>query len=371
MAEVIRHAPVPAIGPFASDAGAPETLISILGVACAHGASDVHLQRLGPATQVHLRLDGALVPLVDLPDGLSDRVFGRIKYLARLKTYVESTPQEGRIERGAAGVPDEVRVSTYPTVTGEKIVLRLFATRETRTLEELDLPPKTRDALRKALQNPSGLLLLTGPSGSGKTTTIYACLRELTSQGRHVITVEDPVEQVVTGIMQTEVREEAGLTFSRAARHLLRQDPEVLVIGEIRDSETAQIAMRATLTGHLLIATLHAGSCRTVFERLLLLGVDASSLATTSGLIVNQRLLRRRCRACHGEGCPACLSTGYRGRLPVAEHLVIDEKVRAALRSGSTATLMPEQSLADHVKERIDAGETDFRERERIIGHES
>src|SRR5262249_57805935 len=160
------------------------------------------------------------------------------------------------------------------------------------------------------------------PAGSGKTTTIYSCLRQLTQAGgRHIITIEDPAEQIVPGVMQTEVNEARGLDFAKAARHLLRQDPQVLIIGEIRDEETANLAVRAALTGHLIIATLHAGSCKGVCERLFVLCSDHSAVCSSLELILNQRLLRRLCSSCAGKGCPHCLATGYRGRIPLVESL--------------------------------------------------
>lgn len=354
----------------AATGGAPEAVAALIRRAVDLGASDVHVQRHGGKARVSFRLDGVLVPAMELGEGLAERVFGRIKYLAQLRTYVESMPQDGRIEGKAVGIPDDIRVSTYPAVTGERLVLRLFTARETRTLDQLQLGPAATTALQRFLAGPSGLLLLTGPAGSGKTTTIYACLRQLASDGRHVITVEDPVEQVLPEIMQTEVNEARGLTFACAARHLLRQDPEVLVLGEIRDETTAQIALRAALTGHLLISTLHAGSCRGVLDRLMLLGIDASALAATTGLVLNQRLLRRRCTACRGEGCDACLNTGYRGRVPVAEWLSIDENVRQALHARNLGSVTPSVPLEAMARERVDAGITDRREYQRVIGHE-
>ena len=200
----------------------------------------------------------------------------------------------------------DIRVATYPTITGEKIVLRLFDTTGIRALAELEFSAEARAELERFLRQTAGLLMLTGPAGSGKTTTIYACLRHLAEQGgRHIITVEDPAEQIVPGVMQTEVNEARGLDFAKAARHLLRQDPQVLVIGEIRDEETANIAVRAALTGHLVISTLHAGSCQGVFERLMVLCTDHSAVASSLELVLNQRLLRRLCAECSGKGCPA------------------------------------------------------------------
>jgi type II secretory ATPase GspE/PulE/Tfp pilus assembly ATPase PilB-like protein len=361
----------PPAAPFVASSDAPETVADLLRRATTAQASDIHLQRQGAIAQVAFRLDGVLVPVGELPPGLADRVFGRIKYLAHLKTYVDDLPQEGRLEPDAANATGDIRVSTYPTVTGEKMVLRLFTTRATQNLDGLDLSSPATTALRRVLAQPSGLLLLTGPAGSGKTSTIYASLRALAEAGRHVITVEDPVEQILPGVMQTEINEPRGITFASAARHLLRQDPEVLALGEIRDEETAGIALRAALTGHLLISTLHAGSCRGVFDRLLLLGIDASSLGALNGLILNQRLLRRRCPVCRGEGCLECLNTGYRGRVPLVEWLTLDEPVRRALHQGSLEGLAPEVPLAVQAERLVASGITDQREVQRVLGHES
>jgi general secretion pathway protein E len=294
---------------------------SLLRDAEAARASDVHLQLdAAGAASVHYRIDGLLVPREPLPVGLAERVAGRIKFLARLKTYQDSLPQDGRIARGDLGTEHDVRVATYPTVVGERLVLRLFSKGAVLGLAELGLEADVASALGSFLGQPGGVLLLTGPAGSGKTTTIYACLRELAGPGgRHIVTVEDPAEQVLPGITQTEVNEVRGLTFAAAARHLLRQDPQVLVIGEIRDEDTARIAVRAGLTGHLVIATLHAGSCRGVVDRLLTLCPDRSAVSAALGMVVNQRLLRRICPGCGGSGCAACAGTGCRGRLPIAE----------------------------------------------------
>jgi type II secretory ATPase GspE/PulE/Tfp pilus assembly ATPase PilB-like protein len=212
------------------------------------------------------------------------------------------------------------------------------------------------------------LLLLTGPAGSGKTTTIYACLRHLAnSGGRHIITVEDPVEQIIPGTMQTEVNEAIGLDFARAARHLLRQDPQVLIIGEIRDETTAQLAVRAGLTGHLVISTLHAGSCRGVFERLLAMCPDFSAVASAVELVLNQRLIRQLCSECEGAGCDACLKTGYCGRVPLVEWLRVDDKIREQIRQRDLTALAPGQKLEAAARALASAGVTNEAECKRIF----
>ena len=348
---------------------APEVLEQLIATAGRAGASDIHLQMRGPVAEVCFRLDGVLTPVSTLAENIAERVFGRIKYLARLKTYQDSLPQDGRIDRADVKSQNDIRVATYPTITGEKIVLRLFQTNVVLGLTELGLPEQAWAELETFLRQPAGLLLLTGPAGSGKTTTIYACLRQLSeSGGRHIITIEDPVEQIVPGVMQTEVSEPRGLDFAKAARHLLRQDPQVLVIGEIRDEETANIAIRAALTGHQVISTLHAGSCRGVFERLLVMSKDHSAVASAVELVLNQRLIRRVCAACNGTRCDICLGTGYHGRLALVEWVKLNDTLRARIRQHDLAGIEPQEPFATAVQRLIASGTTNAAEQRRIFG---
>ena len=348
---------------------APKILEQLVQQAERAGASDIHFQMRGQTAEVNFRLDGIIAPGTELPAEVADRVFGRIKFLARLKTYQESLPQDGRIAHTDLGSKNDIRVATYPTVTGEKIVLRLFNSSPAITLRELSLPAAAGAELDRFLHQTSGLLLLTGPAGSGKTTTIYACLRQLVAPGgRQIITVEDPVEQIVPGTMQTEVNEAIGLDFARAARHLLRQDPQVLIIGEIRDEATAQLAVRAGLTGHLVISTLHAGSCRGVFERLLVMCADHSAVASAVELVLNQRLIRKVCPACAGAGCDACLRTGYQGRMPLVEWLRVDEATRAKIRQRELTSLVPARPLEESARELLQQGLSNQAEYQRVFG---
>lgn len=359
----------PAAKPVAIELDAPDALLQIVQQAIKAQASDIHLQMRGSEAEVSFRLDGVLTAITTLPAPLAERVFGRIKFLARLKTYQDSLPQDGRIERAELASPYDLRVATYPTVTGEKIVLRLFNIATTKTIRELEIPDAAANELESFLRQSAGLLLLTGPAGSGKTTTIYACLRHLAELGgRHIITVEDPVEQIIPGIMQTEINEAIGLDFARAARHLLRQDPQVLVIGEIRDEATAQLAVRAGLTGHLVISTLHAGSCQGVLERLLTLCPDHSAVAAALELIVNQRLLRRLCPDCGGKQCERCFQTGYAGRLPVLEWLRLTAEFRAKIRSHSIETIQPQRPLTAAARDLMQQGRSNQTELQRVLG---
>jgi general secretion pathway protein E len=333
------------------------------------GASDIHLQMIGKAAQVSFRLDGVMARPSILAEGVAERVFGRIKFLAKMKTYQDSLPQDGRIEKSEVSARNDIRVATYPTVTGEKIVLRLFAETSARGLRELELPTNACEEIEKFLKQSAGLMLLTGPAGSGKTTTIYGCLRYLSNLGgRHIITVEDPVEQIISGIMQTEVSEARGLTFAKAARHLLRQDPEVLVLGEIRDEESANLVVRAALTGHQVISTLHAGSCQGVFERLLVMCSDKHAVLSAVDFVLNQRLIRRLCRACGGSGCEACLKTGYHGRIPVVEWIRVNDGLRRQLLEEGTGSVMPAQSIAESAHDLWEQGVTNRAEYCRMFG---
>jgi type II secretory ATPase GspE/PulE/Tfp pilus assembly ATPase PilB-like protein len=348
---------------------ASEILEDLVALAERARASDIHLQMRGKTAGISIRRDGVITPVRELPAEVAERVFGRIKFLARLKTYQESLPQDGRIAHDELKCANDIRVATYPTVTGEKIVLRLFNPATAKSLDELALPPVAQEELKTFLRQPSGLLLLTGPAGSGKTTTIYACLRQLAETGgRHIITVEDPVEQVIPGTMQTEINEAIGLDFVKAARHLLRQDPQVLIIGEIRDDATAQLAVRAGLTGHLVISTLHAGSCRGVFERLSAMCPDVSAVASAVELVYNQRLIRKLCAPCDGAGCESCLHTGYAGRTPLIEWLRVDAKMGDQIRRRELATIQPAQTLEAAARSLVQQGVTNEAEFKRIFG---
>jgi type II secretory ATPase GspE/PulE/Tfp pilus assembly ATPase PilB-like protein len=355
--------------PGEDEPSAPEVLERLVQQAESTGASDIHLQMRNGAAAVWFRLDGVMTPGSEFAPEIAERVFGRIKFLARLKTYQESLPQDGRIDKGTLSARSDIRVATYPTVTGEKIVLRLFSAGGVKSLDELGFPSTARAELEQFLVQTSGMLLLTGPAGSGKTTTIYACLEALARNGgRHVITVEDPAEQIIPGVMQTEVNEARGLSFATAARHLLRQDPQVLVIGEIRDEETANIAVRAALTGHLIISTLHARSCRGVFERLLVLCRDHSAVTASVGLVMNQRLLRRVCVSCAGKGCASCLMTGYRGRVPMVEWVRVTDPLRRRLAAHDLEGIGAQMPLAAEAQRLVREGITKDDEVERVLG---
>ena len=345
-----------------SEQSAPQVLERLVEQAERAGASDIHLHMREGSAAVAFRLDGVMTPTADLPAAIAERVFGRIKFLARLKTYQESLPQDGRIDKAALKARTDIRVATYPTVTGEKIVLRLFDTTGIRPLAELGFPPEVRTELERFLRQTAGLLLLTGPAGSGKTTTIYACLREIARQSggaRSLMTIEDPVEVSVRGVAQSQVHPTVGLDLAAGLRFLMRQDPEVIMVGEIRDRPTAEAALQASLTGHLLLSTFHAGSAAETVGRLLDMGIEPYVLRSGILAILHQRLLRRLCTCAEPSdkpeaklgldvqevklprGCPECGGTGYRGRFLLVEMLMLSrtDLARAVLTRSDTATI--------------------------------
>ena len=321
-----------------------EVVELILAEARAAGASDVHLQPTAEGLSMRWRIDGVLHEAGLVPREVAPNVVARLKVLAELLTYRTDVPQEGRI-RGEAG-DLEMRLSTFPTIHGEKAVVRLFAASGGLTrLDDLGLPPEILEALRRLLGETSGAILFSGPAGSGKTTTIYACLRELvaaTEGRRSLATLEDPVEVAVAGVAQSQVNPPAGFDLETGLRSLLRQDPEVIAVGEIRDRATAEVAFQASLTGHLVLTTFHAGSAAGAVGRLSDMGIEPYLLRSGILAIVSQRLVRKLCdcarevddpsarlglpvrRARLPVGCDACGGTGYRGRLVLAEMLVPD-----------------------------------------------
>jgi type II secretory ATPase GspE/PulE/Tfp pilus assembly ATPase PilB-like protein len=349
------------------------------------GASDVHFEPTPHALDVRFRIDGVIRHAAVLPRELCPNVVARLKVMSELLTYRTDVPQEGGI-RNSATKP-EMRVSTFPTVHGEKAVVRVFQATTIQTeLEHLGMPDNLLTQLTGLLNLRSGAVYLTGPSGSGKTTTIYACLRWLLREGmgRHVVTIEDPVEQLVEGATQSQVRPGTEFDFARGLRSLLRQDPDVLMVGEIRDPDTAAVASEAALTGHLVFSTLHAGSAAGVIGRLLEMGIEPHVL--TSGLkgILNQRLLRRICAACRaadGSGqleCDTCLGTGYRGRFLIAELLTLDATMRRSILARAdtdelehTASKLGLKTIRGAALAAVAAGHTTAEEVERVLGPEA
>lgn len=339
-------------------AAAVELVAILLDEARAARASDVHLHPTPAGLEVHLRVDGVLGRAALLPARLAANVVARLKVLADLLTYRTDVPQEGRIRTGPAAGLGEIRVSTFPTLHGERAAIRLFAPPGERLrLADLGLPADAAEALARHLAATSGAILLTGPAGTGKTTTIYACLRELVAAGagaRAIATLEDPIEAALDGVSQAQVNPAAGFDLAGGLRALLRQDPEVIAVGEIRDRGTAEVAFQASLTGHLVLTTFHAGSAAAAIHRLLEMGIEPYLIRSGLGLVVSQRLVRTLCECSRpggpespGDdrtnlrlpvvaarlpvGCDACLGSGYRGRSVLAEWLEPGRLEAAAL----------------------------------------
>lgn len=283
-----------------------QRLERILSEAIRAGASDIHFEPMAQRFRVRLRIDGRLQEHGDVPLTARDMLISRLKVLANLDIAQKRLPQDGRMVWREAGEPVECRVSALPTLHGEKLVVRLLdGAKVPLSLEGLGYSPKQYLALTQAIARPHGLILLTGPTGSGKTVSLYSCLRRLNDASRNIVTIEDPVEIRLPGITQVNLNERAGLDFATTLRAFLRQDPDVLVVGEIRDAQTAEIAIQAAQTGHLVFATVHANDAPSTLARLFDLGVAPFNLSSTLLLVSAQRLLRRRCPA----GCKPCVTT--------------------------------------------------------------
>ena len=350
------------------------------------GASDIHVEPLPDEVHVRFRLDGVLHPSIAVRTKCCQNVIARLKVLSDLLTYQTDVPQEGRLNRERIGADGDLRVSTFPTVHGEKVVVRLFdpATQNVH-LGDLGYPDAIREQIERHLRQPKGVILLTGPAGSGKTTTIYAAVRYVLEQSggrRNIVTVEDPVERVLPGVTQTQVQPGTGLTFARCLRSLVRQDPEVIVIGEIRDRETADIAVEAGLTGHLVISTIHSGTAAGVFTRLLEMGVEPHLVTSSVALVVAQRLVRKLCSckqlassAWEPAGCERCFGAGFAGRTVLAEALPMNAAMRKLILARaeteafeSAATEQGMRSLRDCATDLTAAGVTSADEVRRVLG---
>lgn len=347
---------------------------ALLAQAWAWGASDVHVSPAPEVFVVRFRLDGVLTEVARLPRARLPLLVQRIKVLAGLLTYRTDCAQDGRVPADAALGRGELRVSVVPTLHGEKAVLRLMgdAAGGPRAVDALGWPDDARAALREGVAGRQGLVVFAGPAGAGKTTAIYAALRALVAEGRACASIEEPVEAALDGVDQTPVDRAAGLTFAAALRALLRHDPEVLFVGEVRDRETAAIAVEAGLTGHLVLTTVHAGSAAEAVARLLDLGVEPFALGSALRRVFAQRLVRRRC--CEA-GCERCRGTGFAGRLPLVEHLALAGALRAGVLAGRSAVELEAAAreaglvtLAARGQAAVDAGLTTAAELARALG---
>lgn len=301
------------------------------------GASDIHLKPGRSGASMQFRIDGNLVPQAEPGTKLYPSIISRLKILANLDISERRLPQDGRIRTSVAGRPVDIRVSTMPHIHGEAAVLRLLS-RELAVskLSELGFSPDLEAGLGQLFTATDGLVLVTGPTGSGKSTTLHAALKQLIRPDLNVVTIEDPVEYRVDGAAQIQVDEKIGLTFPRVLRSLLRQDPDIILVGEIRDAETAKISVQAALTGHLVLATLHTNSAPAAVPRLIDMGVEPYLLTAVLRGVLAQRLVRRRCPACSGTGCVECGGTGGTGRLAIGELLVPTAQLTTELAGSLT-----------------------------------
>jgi type II secretory ATPase GspE/PulE/Tfp pilus assembly ATPase PilB-like protein len=307
------------------------------------GASDIHIEPEEQGIAVRHRIDGVLRQSRMLARSLAPSLVSRVKILSGLDIADRMRPQDGRARIAVRGAVVDLRVSTLPASHGEKIVVRVLdGSAGLRTLDVIGFNEADVARIRSLLDQREGLVLVTGPTGSGKTTTLYSALREVQARGVNVVTVEDPIEYRLPGIVQVQVHEKAGLTFGAALRSIMRQDPDVILIGEIRDRETAEIAIQAALTGHLVLSTLHTNDAASAIARLVDIGAASYQIATAVKGVVAQRLVRRLCPACAGAGCRDCGDVGYRGRRAVAEILIASPEFERRVAAGA-----PPESIAE------------------------
>jgi len=318
------------------DAPIIRMLNALLTQAARDGASDIHIEPYERHSSVRFRIDGTLREVVQPNRALHAALISRLKIMAELDIAEKRLPQDGRISLRLGSRAVDVRVSTLPSAHGERAVLRLLDKTEARlTLEAVGMQGLVLAQLDQLIAQPHGILLVTGPTGSGKTTSLYAALQRLDATRNNIMTVEDPIEYELPGVGQTQVNNKIDLNFAKALRAILRQDPDVIMIGEIRDHETAQIAIQASLTGHLVLATLHTNDAASAVNRLVDMGVEPFLLSSSLLGVLAQRLVRKRCTACHGAGCDACGQTGYAGRTGVFELLVASDDIRALIHQRS------------------------------------
>mgnify|MGYP000085364046 FL=1 len=341
------------------DAPIIRLLNAILAESLKENASDIHIEPYEKESLVRFRLDGVLSTVLKPSTQITPLLISRIKVMSKLDIAEKRLPQDGRMSVKLGGRSIDLRISTMPSSHGERVVMRLLDKDAGKLqVDDLGMPKDTSDQLDDLIRRPHGIILVTGPTGSGKTTTLYAALQKMDRQGRNIMTVEDPVEYDLPGISQTQINLRAGMTFARGLKAILRQDPDVILIGEIRDGETAEIATQSSLTGHLVLSTLHTNTAAGAITRLQDLGVDSFLLASTIRGILSQRLLRRLCLTCRqpvepnefnrellnlgvgktiyeAGGCPKCNSTGYAGRQALFELVTVDAALQKLIHENS------------------------------------
>ena len=340
------------------DAPIIRMLNALLTQAARDGASDIHIEPYERHSSVRFRVDGSLREVVQPNRALHAALISRLKIMAELDIAEKRLPQDGRISLRIGTRAVDVRVSTLPSAHGERAVLRLLDKSESKlSLEAIGMQGEVLAQLQRLIAQPHGIILVTGPTGSGKTTTLYAALQRMDAGQNNIMTVEDPIEYELPGVGQTQVNARIDLTFAKALRAILRQDPDVIMIGEIRDFETAQIAIQASLTGHLVLATLHTNDSASAITRLTDMGVEPFLLSSSLLGVLAQRLVRKLCRTCQGAGCEACGHTGYQGRTGVFELLTVDDAIRAGIHARAPEADIRQMALARGMTLMRDDGE--------------
>jgi general secretion pathway protein E len=344
------------------------------------GASDVHLESTGSGLTIKYRIDGVLTAAEQVPGAeVAEQVISRIKVMSELDIAERRVPQDGRFKARRDGRDIDFRVSVMPSVFGEDAVLRILDRRALSdqvtglTLDVLGFSQESKNTLRVLAAQPYGMMLVTGPTGSGKTTTLYALISETNEGDDKFITIEDPVEYQLPGVLQIPVNEQKGLSFARGLRSILRHDPDRIMVGEIRDPETAEIAVQSALTGHLVYTTVHANNAFDVLGRFMHMGVDPYNLCSALNAVLAQRLVRVFCTSCRGKGCAACRGTGYRGRKAIGELLVLNDELRELIITRAPARKLKEVAraagtlpLREAAMRLVNNGETSIEEINRV-----
>ncbi len=311
-----------------------ELVDQLILYAYCRNASDIHIDPSLDALVIRFRIDGTLIYIDSLSKESHEEIIARIKILSGLRTDMHFNPQDGRFRYSEGICECDIRVSIIPTHYGENAVLRiLIEDNNISSLDSLGFREMDVDRIKNGLMKHQGMILVTGPTGSGKTSTLYTLLKLLQTEETSIITLEDPIEYAIPGIRQIQVRERHGITFANGLRSIVRQDPDIIMVGEIRDSETAKIATNISLTGHLLLSTLHANSAISAIPRLIDMGIDPYLVASTLSVVIAQRLIRKTCTHCIGLGCDVCGKSGYKGRTIVGETLIIDDEMRKYIMS--------------------------------------
>ncbi len=347
----------------AADAPVVQVVNLLITQAMRDRASDIHIEPQGQQLRVRFRIDGALHDAVELPTSMAAALVSRLKIMAEMNIVERRRPQDGQITMSVDGREIDIRVSTVATIWGESCVLRVLdKSRSVFRMADLGMPTDTHEVFTRMIRAPFGMVLCAGPTGSGKTTTLYAALTEIDDPSRNIMTIEDPVEYVFPSINQIQTNEQAGISFANGLRSILRQDPDVILVGEIRDVETARIAVQSALTGHLVLSSLHATDSAAALHRFLDMGIESFLVASSVLAVVSQRLVRRMCQTCkapyepkdeelafytesgglpktqffHGEGCNFCAGTGYRDRIGVFELMRITPEIKRLIVGWAT-----------------------------------